>query len=72
MSVGKSLASGNVLHCVKLIANELDVSGVPPLRGSRIFVAKSIEEACATPDIPRQTAMATKQQKLFIFPAPFS
>jgi hypothetical protein len=63
----------NVLHCVKLIANELAASGTPPVRGSRIFVAKpTIEEACAAPVIPRQTAMATKQQKLFIFPAPSS
>jgi hypothetical protein len=40
--------------------------------GSRMFSEKSIEEARATPDIPMQTAMATKQQNLFIFPAPFS
>jgi hypothetical protein len=62
-----------VLHSVKLIANAFEVSIVPPARGSRIFVAKpTIEEAWATPDIPRQTATATKQQNLFIFPAPFS
>jgi hypothetical protein len=37
-----------------------------------MFAAKPAnEEAWATPVIPRQTAMATKQQNLFIFPAPF-